>query len=351
MVSDSPFHAHRSSPVVLDKSARLSTVGGAGLLLRERFPFTDGSPSSHFAAPCVKLRTRDWFHPDGFPIAVERREPQPPFGPHTHEFSEIVIVTGGRAIHVANSASSPISTGDAFVITGESVHGYRDLEDLRLINILFLQGHFRLDLWDLPSLPGYQALFMDEPVRRAQNNVQNRLRLLPEELSVVTRYADAIEAELRSRQPGYAFAAATLFMQLVGCLSRCYNTSRDRDSKALSRIAKAINHLEAHFDQEVNLETLAELTHMSSRSFLRAFQAATGSAPVTYLLKLRLNRAAGLLRRKEENVTSAAFKAGFNDSNYFARQFRKNYGLSPSAYRKRELYEQSLQKCGGKRDW
>ena len=48
------------------------------------------------------------------------------------------------------------------------------------------------------------------------------------------------------------------------------------------------------------------------------------------IIKLRFNRA-------EEDVTSAAFKSGFNDSNYFARQFRKTFGLPPSEYRKREL--------------
>ena len=36
-------------------------------------------------------------------------------------------------------------------------------------------------------------------------------------------------------------------------------------------------------------------------------------------------------------MTSAAFKAGFNDSNYFIRQFRKAFGIPPSEYRKREL--------------
>ena len=75
---------------------------------------------------------------------------------------------------------------------------------------------------------------------------------------------------------------------------------------------------------------------MSKRSFLRAFQSAVGSAPIAYLIKLRLSRAATLLRRAGEGITSAAFKTGFNDSNYFARQFRKMFGLSPREYRKRE---------------
>ena len=45
------------------------------------------------------LRKEDWFHPDGFPLVVARREPQEPFGLHSHEFAEIVIITGGTGLY------------------------------------------------------------------------------------------------------------------------------------------------------------------------------------------------------------------------------------------------------------
>jgi AraC family L-rhamnose operon transcriptional activator RhaR len=57
---------------------------------------------------------------------------------------------------------------------------------------------------------------------------------------------------------------------------------------------------------------------------------------MAYLANLRLTRAAAMLRRQEENVTSVALKVGFNDSNYFARRFHAMFGLSPSEYRKRQ---------------
>ncbi|RYD18247.1 MAG: AraC family transcriptional regulator, partial [Verrucomicrobiaceae bacterium] len=46
------------------------------------------------------LKIDEWFHPDGFPISVERRDPQEHFEAHAHEFSELVIVTGGKCLHV-----------------------------------------------------------------------------------------------------------------------------------------------------------------------------------------------------------------------------------------------------------
>jgi AraC-like DNA-binding protein len=72
---------------------------------------------------------------------------------------------------------------------------------------------------------------------------------------------------------------------------------------------------------------------MSKRSFLRAFQAATGKSPIAYLIQLRINRAASLLRRGDDSITDIAFLVGFRDSNYFTRQFRKVFGTSPRAYR------------------
>ncbi|MBT3191025.1 MAG: helix-turn-helix transcriptional regulator, partial [Verrucomicrobia bacterium] len=73
---------------------------------------------------------------------------------------------------------------------------------------------------------------------------------------------------------------------------------------------------------------------MSESSLLRAFKQATARAPTQYLLELRLRRARHLLRYTRLNVTEIAFQTGFNDSNYFARQFRKGVGTSPREYRR-----------------
>ena len=74
------------------------------------------------AMPHSILKRIDWFHPDGFPIAVERRDPQEPFGLHAHEFTEIVIITAGRGEHVTGKESYPLNAGDAFVIGGSRYH-------------------------------------------------------------------------------------------------------------------------------------------------------------------------------------------------------------------------------------
>lgn len=284
------------------------------------------------------LKKGDWFHADGFPIAVERRNPQQPFGLHTHEFSELVIVTGGHGLHVTGSGSNhtdswQLSVGDVFVISGSRPHDYRDLKDLQLINVLFDQQELSFDLLDLPSLAGYHALFLLEPAWRKRHDFKSRLRLSPTHLQHAVGMLDELDSELSSRNTGFGFMAMASFMKLVGFLSRCYDGSTNADSRALLRIATAITHLESQFDKTLVLDDLVEMSQMSKRSFLRAFGAATGCTPIAYVIQLRLARGAKLLRQSNESVTQIAYGVGFQDSNYFARQFRKHFGVSPRTYR------------------
>ena len=284
---------------------------------------------------CRTLKTHDWFHSDGFPIAVERREPQEPFGLHAHEFSELVIITGGSGFHVTGRDSWPLAAGDVFVISGSRPHNYEQLHDLRLVNVLFQPEQLRLDLKDLPALPGYRAVFTLEPAWRSRHQFNSRLHLAPQELGKVLGFVDQLDEELKARAPGFGFLATAAYMQILGYLSRCYSRSRSSDSRALLRIAQAIGHLEIHFRDPVNLQLLAGMARMSKRSFIRAFQAAMGSSPIAYLIQLRVNHAATLLRRTSASVTEVAFQAGFADSNYFTRQFRRVVGVPPRQYRQR----------------
>ncbi len=282
------------------------------------------------------LKIDDWFHPDGFPISVERREPQELFEPHAHEFAELVIVTGGRCLHVSGQESWEMTVGDVFVIAGPREHEYRDLEDLRLVNILYQPSQLPMGLLDLPSVAGYHALFTLEPSRRNRQPTKGRLHLTGKEMAQITELVDRLELELKAREPGFGFMATATFMQLIGQLSRSYGSSPSPDGRSLLRIGEALSHLERNIHREVNLEELAGIAHMSQRSFLRVFLSATGTSPLAWVIGQRINRACRLLRTTDRRVTEIAFDVGFNDSNYFTRQFRKVTGISPRDYRLRQ---------------
>jgi AraC-like DNA-binding protein len=277
------------------------------------------------------LKSADWFQ--GFPIAIEWRDPQEEFPPHNHDFSEIVIVTGGKGLHVTGRESWTLSAGDVFVIGGARAHAYRDLDRLKLVNVLFRPELLRLRTTDLARLPGYHALFTLEPAWRRRHRFESRLRLTPSELGPVLALVEHLDLELRRREPGFGFMATALFMQLAGMLARHYGRLRSADSRSLLRIAQTISHLETHFPEPLNLATLAGMAHMSKRSYLRAFHAGMGLTPIAYLIQLRVHHAAAQLRSTRDSVTEIAFRCGFSDSNYFTRQFGRIMGKSPRRYR------------------
>ena len=70
-------------------------------------------------------------------VKVLRRSPQPEYELHSHEFAELVIVYGGRGEHFTPHNSTIIEAGDVFVIHGSMKHGYRKVEALELVNIMF----------------------------------------------------------------------------------------------------------------------------------------------------------------------------------------------------------------------
>ena len=281
------------------------------------------------------LKKQDWFHRDGFPIVVERRDPQEPFGLHSHEFSEIVIITGGKGVHITGEDSYELTAGDTFVIGGARPHDYLNMDQLRLINVLFDATELPMSLSDLQSLPGYHALFTLEPAWRKRHGFNSRLRLSPPELVQAVGLVEQLEQELTDRGPGFGVMATTTLLQLATFLSRCFSQSRNPQSKSLLRIAKAISLIESHYADPITLHDLIEISGMSRRNFIRTFESTMGYPPIKYLIRRRVQQACKLLQESERSITDIAMAVGFTDSNYFSRQFRSLTGSSPRGYRQR----------------
>lgn len=281
------------------------------------------------------LKKQDWFHADGFPIVVERRDPQEPFGLHCHEFSEIVIITGGAGVHITGEDSYELKPGDTFVIGGDRPHDYLNMDQLSLINILFDPSELPMSIGDLQSLSGYHALFKLEPAWRSRHQFTSRLQLNPAEIAETLRLIDKLDNELKTRQPGFEVMAITAMLELVTFLSRCYGEARNPSSKSLIRVGETIAHMRRDLSQTIALEELVTISGMSRSNYIRMFEAAMGTSPINYLIGLRIAEASRLLRSTDHSITDIAFDVGFGDSNYFSRQFRKTHGQSPREYRKR----------------
>ncbi len=99
-------------------------------------------------------------------------------------------------------------------------------------------------------------------------------------------------------------------------------------------IARLQSWLIRHYARGPDLQQLCEYSGLSPRSLNRRFVAATGSPPIQYVQRLKVNAALELLRDTDLGVSDIAAMTGFGDSSQFCRQFRKHRDQSPSEYRR-----------------
>jgi AraC family L-rhamnose operon transcriptional activator RhaR/AraC family L-rhamnose operon regulatory protein RhaS len=225
-----------------------------------------------------------------------------------------------------------VKTGDVLIVCGNQSHYYDDVRELSLVNILYLPAAVSLNTYDIAATNGFPVLF-GMPQMRSRHKFRSRFCLKPKDLSTVLAYVDSLEHELAHDHPGREYFAYSYFRLIVGLLSRFYSREHEFDAIAIERLAEVLNHMERHFAEPLSMEILTKIAQMTERSFLRNFHLATGTTPHNYLLQMRINRAADELRNSRKQITAIAFDVGFNDSNYFTRQFKKRIGMTPILYR------------------
>lgn len=277
----------------------------------------------------------EFFGKTGMPLCILAVPGGEPDGLiHDHDFTELVVVLGGSGLHLAAPEPYPLQAGDVFVIHENTRHAYQDARNLQYVNVLFDLKQLDLPVKDLAALEGYQALFVLEPRLRSAGNAHHYCRLAAADLAVVRELLTNLIQELDRKAIGYRSMAAGLFLQVVGFLSRCYSRIRDPEPRALLRLGQTLSYIENHYVEPVTLGRLAQRAGMSPSTLQRVFRRLFQTSPIDYLIGLRIQKSLALLAAGELNVTETAFRVGFSDSNYFARQFRKHMGRSPRDFRR-----------------
>jgi DNA-binding response OmpR family regulator len=102
------------------------------------------------------------------------------------------------------------------------------------------------------------------------------------------------------------------------------------DEEFLNRVIESIENNMDHPDFGVHM-LRAEMA-MSLTVLYKKIQALTGMSVNEFIKSIRLKKAALLLKQSDLNVSEIAYKVGFNDRKYFSREFKKQFGKTPSEY-------------------
>ncbi len=129
--------------------------------------------------------------------------------------------------------------------------------------------------------------------------------------------------------------ARQLLIDPAGREQRNYRSFRPVLTHGDQAVLKLQHWLEGAAETEITVRDMAARGHMSERSLLRRFKAATGLTPKVYLQNLRIEKARGLLERSRVPVAEIGWAVGYRDPSAFSRVFRAITGLTAGDYRRR----------------
>jgi len=106
--------------------------------------------------------------------------------------------------------------------------------------------------------------------------------------------------------------------------------------ESANKIVEGIKQLvEAHYDQDLSLEGIAEQVYLTPSYVSYLFKKETGQSLIRYITQVRMDKAVALLRDTNMKIVDICQKLGYRNSNYFIQSFRQHYGVTPAKFREK----------------
>jgi len=139
------------------------------------------------------------------------------------------------------------------------------------------------------------------------------------------------------------------FNQLITLLQVFYLLAESKETIALNtrpianvsvlkeqqRLQRIYHFIEAHYQQHIDVNTVAKISNLTTAAFCRYFKKSTHLTFTDFLNQYRINQAKKLLMQ-DKNVSDACYETGFENLSHFNKTFKKFTGENPSAFRKKQ---------------
>jgi iron complex transport system substrate-binding protein len=244
--------------------------------------------------------------------------------------------TALRAYRLPSSAFIYIVRGSAIVgLDGES-------KSVERFHVLHGGKGTRLDIEAQDPLEYYLILYkanLSPPCRQELVNLLEKERpfglqydFKPGEPLALFDPLVRMEGSWRPERPEDKLYAKALFYRFVHEMLRQFG---DQGVAALKPdpVAQAVRYLHENYKEPITLESLAGLLDCHPRHLQRLFKSRTGTSPIDYLIRVRMDKAKELLLTTDFALKDIAEGVGYADSYYFGRLFKKTEGVSPIRFK------------------
>lgn len=126
-----------------------------------------------------------------------------------------------------------------------------------------------------------------------------------------------------------------LIVELVRCIRGSVAAAPPEPADSSRRVAALIARVAAAPEETWSLTTMARACGLGRTQFATLLKHRTGDTPITFVNRVRIQKALALLRDTSKSITDIAFECGFNTSQYFAKIFKAFVMCDARTYRQR----------------
>ncbi len=236
---------------------------------------------------------------------------------HWHEHLEILYFKSGSCNVVCAGESFVAKAGDTVVVNPNELHCTQKSGEGEFFCI-----HVTPDFF-------YDVEFSDALLKTHIVNDK-----------FISDCVEQMYLEYTGRAEGFDLRIKGITYLLAAHLLRNYKADTLSDSdmilrkNRLNRMGDILSYISRNYQTKLTTNSLAEQFHLTEHYFCSLFKKETGQSPINYINAYRIQKAAILLKNTDQSITQIAMSVGFEDSNYFARCFKKRFGVSAREYRR-----------------
>lgn len=247
---------------------------------------------------------------------------------HLHDELEMLVVVHGIMGLRINNRTYQLNTGEAILIKSRVPHETFVIEPSCHTDMLQFTPDSLMNNENLA-----QGQYLSRLINSAEPFIFKTGTAITEE---VTGYVKAIAGELEKKDSAYdMYIKANLYM-LLACFYRhgiLNNSDTVFKHREINKIMPILKHIDEHFQEQITLESAADLLKFNPEYFCRLFKKATGMTFTDYLNFVRICHSENELIFSDKSIGEISLDCGFSSISYFNRVFKKFKLISPSAYR------------------
>ena len=238
--------------------------------------------------------------------------------PHTHSCCELFYITGGTGHFFIEGQIYPVSTNDLIFVNPHIQHTEIGVSAVPLEYIVL-------------GIDGLELSALD------QSNNTHCIVNFRSVKDTILFYLQTMLRERESSTPGYETVCQDLTEILIIMFLRQAKNSVTLTPilKKSSKLCVSVRrYIDMHYKENINLDVLAQLSHVSKYYLVHAFTKEYGISPMNYLIQKRIEEAKLLLKNDDFSLSLISRMLGFSSPSYFSQIFKKNEHMTPNEYRK-----------------